>query len=42
MADIDIDPFSNYKTNAQPDETGKTIPLYPGGVVGGESTWKPE
>ena len=44
MADIDINPFSNHdKMDTQPDETGKTIPLNPGGVVvGGGATWKPE
>ena len=32
MADIDIDPFNNHdKTDAQPDKTGETIPLIPGG-----------
>ena len=40
MADDDINPFSNHnKTNAQPDET---IPLTPGGVIEGASTWEPE
>ena len=43
MADIDIDPFRNHdKRDAQPDETGETIPLNPGGVVGGGSTWETE
>ena len=44
MADIDIDPFGDHdKTDAQPDETGKTIPLNPRGivVVGGGATWEP-
>ena len=35
MADIDIDPFGDYdKTNAQPEETGETIPPNPGAVGG--------
>ena len=43
MADININLFgSRDKTNAQPDETGEMIPLNPGGVVRGGSTWKPE
>ena len=44
MANIDIDPFSDHdKTDAQPDETGETVPLSPGGVVvGGGATWEPE
>ena len=30
MADVDIDPFGEYdKMDAQPDETGKTIPFTP-------------
>ena len=41
MADIDIDPFSDHKTDAQPDETGKIIPVNPEGVEGG-GTWEPE
>ena len=37
MAEVDIDPFDDHdKTDAQPDETGETIPLILG-VVGGES-----
>ena len=36
IADIDIDPFSDHdKIDPQPDETGETIPLNPGGVVVG-------
>ena len=44
MADVDINPFGdNDKTDAQPDETSKTIYLNPGGVVVGEgATWVPE
>ena len=39
MANIDIDDFNDHdKLDAQPDETGKTIPFTPGG--GG--TWEPE
>ena len=41
MADIDIDLFGDHdKTGAQPDKTGETIPLIPGGVGG--ATWEPE
>ena len=37
---VDVDPFGDYD---KPDETGKTIPLNPGGVVvEGGSTWEPE
>ena len=41
LANVDIDPFGDHsKTGAQPDETGKTIPLNKGGVVGGGgATW---
>ena len=44
MADVDIDPFGNHdKIDTQPDEpTSETIPLTPGGVIGGGSTWEPE
>ena len=44
MADIDIDSVSDHnKLVAQPNEQmGETIPLTPGGVVGGGSTWEPE
>ena len=44
MTNVDINPFSDHdKTDAQPDETGKTIPLNPGEVVvGGGATWEPE
>ena len=39
----DIDPFGERdKTDAQPDETGKTIPFTPGGVIEGGPTWEPE
>ena len=39
IADVDIDPFSDHdKTDAQPDETGETISLIPGGGA----TWEPE
>ena len=39
MADVDIDPFGNHnKTDAQPDKTGETIPLIPGGGGGGGAT----
>ena len=39
MADIDIDPFGDHdKTDTQPDEMGKTIPLN----SGGGPTWEPE
>ena len=42
MVDIDVNPFSNHnKMDAQPDETGKTIPLTPGGVEGEGTTWEP-
>ena len=41
MADVDIDPFSDHnKTDTWPDEMGETIPLTPGGVIGG-GTWEP-
>ena len=41
MANIDIDPFGNHdQTYVQTDETGRTIPLNPGGVGG--ATWEPE
>ena len=43
MAGINIDPFSSHdKTDAQPDETSKTIPLNPEGVGGGGVAWEPE
>ena len=33
MADVDTNPFGDHdKTDAQPDETGETIPLNPGGA----------
>ena len=36
MADADIDPFGDHdKMDAQLDETGETIPLNQGGVMGG-------
>ena len=42
-ADIDIDSFGDHdKTDKQPDETDEPIPLNPGRVVGGGSTWEPE
>ena len=42
MADVDIDLFEDHsKTEAQPDETGGTIPLIQGGVGGGAS-WEPK
>ena len=42
MADIDIDPFGNHdKKDEQPEETGETIPLNPGGVERGANS-KPE
>ena len=42
MADVDINPFGDHnKTDAQPDESGETIPLIPGGVRGG-ATWESE
>ena len=35
----DIDPLGDHdKTDAQPDETGETIPLIPGGVIEERST----
>ena len=43
MADVDTDPFGDHnKTNSHPDDTGETIPLNPGGAMGGGSSWKPE
>ena len=44
MADVDINPFSDHgKLDTQSNEPlGKTIPLTPGGVIGGESIWDPE
>ena len=44
MADVDIDPFGIHdKMNEWPDEPmAETIPLNPGGVMGGGSTWEPE
>ena len=40
MADVDIDSFSDHdKMDAQPDETGETIPLRPGGVVVGGGSY---
>ena len=44
MAEVYIYPFSNHdKTDTQPDETGDTIPLNPGGgIVEGGPTWEPE
>ena len=43
MADVDINPFiDHYKTDAQPDKTGETIPLNPEGVVVvGGAIWEP-
>ena len=42
MADVDIDPVGDHdKTDVQPDETGKNIPLTPEGAMG-ESTWESE
>ena len=38
MADTDINPFSDHKTDALLDKTGKTIPLSPEGVGEG-ATW---
>ena len=41
MADLDIDPFSDYdKTGSHPD-TGENILLKSGGAMGG-SAWEPE
>ena len=41
MTGVDIDPFGDHdKMDAQPDETGTTIPLNPGGAGG--ATWEPE
>ena len=38
MADIDIDAFGEHdKTDSHPDETGETIPLNPGGAMGGST-----
>ena len=44
MVSFDIDPFGDHdKRDTQPDETSKTIPLHPGGVVVGRgATWEPE
>ena len=43
MADVDIDPFCNHnKPDTQPNETGESILLTLGGVIGGGSTWEPE
>ena len=40
MANTNIKPVSNHD---KPDRSmGKTIPLTPGGVIGGGSTWEPE
>ena len=40
MAEVSIDAFGNHdKMDVQPDETGETIPLIPGG---GEASWEPE
>ena len=42
VADVNINFFSDHdKTDTQPDQTGETIPLNPGGVGGG-ATWEPE
>ena len=38
MAGSDINPFSDHKTDALLDKTGKTIPLSPEGVGEG-ATW---
>ena len=41
MADVDIDPFGeNDEIDSLPDDTGETIPLTPGGSMGGGSTWE--
>ena len=38
MADIDIDPFGEHdKTDSHSDDTGETIPLNPGGAMGGST-----
>ena len=44
MANIDINPVGDHdKPDAQPDNpVSETIPLNPGGVIGGGSTWEPE
>ena len=35
MSDVDIDPFGEHdKTDTHPNETGKNIPLTPGGLMG--------
>ena len=40
MADVNINPFSDHdQTDSYPDETGKNIPLTPGGGVMRRSTW---
>ena len=42
MADVDTDPFGEHdKTDSYPDKTGQTIPLTPGGAMGG-SSWEPD
>ena len=39
MEGIDMYPFGDHdQMDAQPDETGETIPLNPGGVMGGGAT----
>ena len=42
MAGVDMGLFNNHnKMDTQPDKTGETISLNPGGV-GGAATWEPE
>ena len=40
MANIDIDPVSDH--DKLDKAMSETIPLTPGGVIGGGSTWEPE
>ena len=43
MADVDVGPSGNRnKTDSHPDETGEIIRLYPGGEMGGGSSWEPD
>ena len=43
MADVVTYPFAKHdKADAQPEETGKTIPLIPARVGKGGATWEPE